>query len=96
MNCSASLANLRFREFRKRSVLDEIHARRIAEAKDHLLHSADSIETVALICGYSSATDFSRTFKRYEGCSPLQWKTRAKNLPSEGGNVVRSRTATLA
>lgn len=77
IGCSASLANLRFRQFRKATILDEIHLRRIEQAKEQLRGGMNSIETIAGVCGYASATDFSRTFKRYVGKSPLRWKKGA-------------------
>lgn len=78
MGCSESLANLRFRESRKTTILDEIHMRRIEIAKDQLLAKINSIETIAGICGYTSASDFSRVFKRYTGTSPLRWSKSQK------------------
>ena len=78
MGCSTSLANLRFREAQRKTILEEIHARRLEIAKELLLAGSNSIETVAGLCGYASATDFSRVFRRHIGCAPLRWQKTAR------------------
>lgn len=43
---------------------------RIEAAKVHLFHSAMSIKTIGLKCGFSTSQDFSRAFRRLAGVTP--------------------------
>jgi len=52
---------------------DFLISERMKEAKK-LLMKGYSVETVAFRCGYGSACNFSRMFKRNFGMSPLAWK----------------------
>lgn len=70
MGCSERLATLRFREACGHTILDEIHLRRIEIAQDLLRTGLHSIAMIAEMCGYHSATDFGRVFKRYTGRTP--------------------------
>ena len=36
----------------------------------------ETIDDVSKHCGYTSAADFRRVFKRYTGTSPLKWLKR--------------------
>ena len=74
MGCSERLANLRFSEAVRHTILDEIHLRRIESAKEQLVAKALPIATIAELCGYSSPTDFGRVFRRYTGQTPRAWK----------------------
>ena len=51
---------------------------RLAKAKDLLLHTEDEVQEIASLCGFSSASNFIRVFRTYEGISPLQYRNRAK------------------
>jgi len=44
----------------------------IGAAKERL-RLGETIDDVAKCCGYTSAADFRRVFKRYVGTSPLKW-----------------------
>ena len=72
MHCSRRYADMRFREALGSTMLDEIHSQRIGAAKERL-RLGEMIDDVAKRCGYTSATDFRRVFKRYTGISPLKW-----------------------
>lgn len=45
---------------------------RISRAKEQLALSDDTIETIALSCGYASALSFSRAFKQEVGITPTE------------------------
>lgn len=47
---------------------------RVAAAKDFLLHSNFSIQTISEKCGFSSCSAFIRTFKKVTGTTPLAFK----------------------
>ena len=72
MHCSRRYADMRFRETLGSTMLDEIHNQRIGAAKERL-RLGETIDDVAKCCGYTSAADFRRVFKRYVGTSPLKW-----------------------
>ena len=78
MGCSRRLADMRFRATLDRTILDEIHLRRLDVAKIMLRHRKTADE-IAASCGYGSPDDFRRVFRRYVGNSPLQWR---KSQPS--------------
>lgn len=82
MGCSVRLANLRFGQIRHHTILDEIHLRRLETAKDLFGNPETPISTIAHICGYASATDFGRVFKRYNGKSPREWKKTTNVQPT--------------
>ena len=72
MHCSRRYADMRFREALGSTILDEIHGQRIGAAKERL-RLGETIDDVYRRCGYTSAADFRRVFKRYAGTSPLKW-----------------------
>ncbi|MBQ0033223.1 MAG: substrate-binding domain-containing protein [bacterium] len=78
MGCSRALAYLRFGEAVGHSILDEIHHIRLERAKGLLKAGKHSIGMVADSCGYASAVDFRRTFKRIVGKTPKAWQSQAK------------------
>lgn len=49
---------------------------RLEAAKAMLAGRDWPLETVAGLCGFSGANYFCKVFKRYEGCTPTQWRTR--------------------
>ena len=75
MHCSRRYADMRFRAALDSTILDEIHSQRIGAAKERL-RLGETIDNVSNLCGYSSAADFRRVFKRYAGISPLKWLKR--------------------
>lgn len=72
MRCSRRLADMRFHTTLNRTILDEIQLRRLDVAKILLRHRHPE-EEIAVRCGYGSADDFRRVFRRYVGKSPLRW-----------------------
>ena len=74
MNICERQANRLFKKWRGHSLLDELHLQRLANAKDLLGNPKNQISTVAEVCGYSSASDFGRVFKRYFGITPRAWQ----------------------
>ena len=74
MHCSRRYADMRFRETLGSTILDEIQGLRIGVAMERL-RLGDAIDEVSKRCGYTSAADFRRVFKRYAGISPLKWRS---------------------
>lgn len=67
-------AEKRFRKATGRSIMDEIHAIRMAKAKELLTHSSYAIPEIANACGYASEAYFRTLFKATTGLSPLTFR----------------------
>ncbi len=72
MCASRTLADASFRKALGHTILDEIHAVRIRTAQDMLARGVQP-DIVAQNCGYASANDFRRVFKRRTGKTIRQW-----------------------
>ena len=49
---------------------------RIRRARRLLLESENSIKAIAFTVGFSQVATFDRAFKRSEGCSPTEWRSK--------------------
>lgn len=67
MACSRSLANLRFRAATGHTILDEIRAVRLSKVEELLLQPQMTLASLAGFCGFSSAADLRRVFKKQTG-----------------------------
>ena len=67
-----------FRKAAERSILDEIHAVRIAAAREMLARGVRP-DIVAQDCGYSSVNDFRRVFRKRVGLPILQWLAQGRS-----------------
>ena len=76
--CSRRQLDSLFRRIVRHSVLDEIHARRIECAIRLLRQKGLDISKIASRCGYRSASDFSRAFKRSTGTAPSKYGSPGK------------------
>ena len=76
-NRTASYASSMFKKYTGEGILDVIHKERIRQAK-LLLKGDMSVQDVAAKCGYLDARGFIRTFKKYEGVTPGQFKSMQK------------------
>lgn len=68
------------RHFRKetgQAVVEYVHHVRIARACELLTSSSRPILEIALDCGFGSAKQFHRIFRRLRRCSPGQWRRRS-------------------
>lgn len=72
MGLGRTQADLRFRAAVRHTLLDEIHAVRLARAKD-LAARGVSPAAIADQCGYSSLADFQRVFRRRVGTTLRAW-----------------------
>ncbi len=64
LKCSRRLADLRFRELQKRTILDAITERRLDEVRRMLVGTREKIDTIAAACGYQSSNYLKNLFKR--------------------------------
>ncbi|HEY3378749.1 MAG TPA: AraC family transcriptional regulator [Armatimonadota bacterium] len=71
---SPSHFSLLYQRLYHSSPLEEVIATRIAEACKQLLSTADTLETIASRCGFSSPHYFSRQFQQRLGCAPGRYR----------------------
>lgn len=64
----------RFRQSLGQSPVVYIQERRVTLAAQRLLFSAESIETIAVQCGFGNRFYFSRVFKRHTGVAPAAYR----------------------
>ena len=72
MGLSRTQADVVFRVATGHTILDEIHAVRLARAKE-LLSQGRRADYVASVCGYASGDDFRRVFRHRLGMTPRKW-----------------------
>ena len=56
------------------SIRKHLHLLRLAEAKRRLLSTVDTIKEIADDCGYTNDKFFIKTFTKYEGVTPTQYR----------------------
>jgi AraC-like DNA-binding protein len=77
MNLSVSTLQRRLRD--EKSTFHNIkHEERVADAKELLLLTQQPLETIADTLGYSNTSNFTKSFKTTEGCSPQEFRTLNK------------------
>jgi AraC-like DNA-binding protein len=64
LGCSRRLADLRFRELQKRSILQAITERRLDEVKRRLRETREKIDSIAAACGYTNPNYLKNLFKK--------------------------------
>jgi YesN/AraC family two-component response regulator len=63
-----------FKEIMGTTIFSYIHIARIKRAKDMLIQTQSSIEEIAYCCGFENLSYFYRTFKKYSGVSPANYR----------------------
>ena len=69
------------RQFKKHtgvSMLSHINTLRVERAKQLILNTALPLIDVGAECGFNTRQNFYETFKKYEGCSPSDYRRRKK------------------
>ena len=76
--CNMSSVNLNrlIRELYGMTVIGYIQEKRIETAKSMLSNSMNSINDIAICCGYADIYSFSHAFRRITGCSPSEWRQK--------------------
>ncbi len=64
LKCSRRLADLRFRELQKRSILQAITERRLEEVRRRLAETKEKMDVIASACGYAYTNYLKNLFKR--------------------------------
>ena len=83
MGVSRALADRLFRSVVGHTILEEIHAVRLARAKE-LLAAGTQPDIVAAECGYASHDDFRRVFRRRVGTTARQWALQRQQRHPSG------------
>lgn len=78
MSARTLMRRLKERGTSYQELLDEARKER---AQWFLLHTGDSVEIVAERLGYLDTSNFSRTFRRWFGMSPKEFRNAARSLP---------------
>jgi len=73
-DCSRGQAEIRFRAATGRSVLEEIHAVRLARAKELLANPNLQVKALATSCGYQTPTALMKFFRQATGMTPTAWR----------------------
>lgn len=67
-----------FKQLTGMNVTDYINAKRLAQAKELLLSTDDTIESIALVCGFQGMRHFYQIFKRLTGVTPKTYRRQTK------------------
>ena len=78
LKCSRRLADLRFRELQKRSILQAITERRLDEVKRRLRETREKMDSIAAACGYSNPNYLKNLFKKRFAMSMGAFRRAAK------------------
>ena len=73
-NLSSGYLSALFRKETGQTLTDYVNERRIRHAKHLLRTTALQIQTIAQFCGIPDANYFTKTFKRYSGTTPLEYR----------------------
>ncbi|MCD8329365.1 MAG: helix-turn-helix transcriptional regulator, partial [Lachnospiraceae bacterium] len=73
---SPSYLSERFREVTGESFIACLNRYRVEQAKLLLATSSVSVGEIGFLCGFHSAQNFSRVFRKYTGTTPSQYRTR--------------------
>lgn len=78
LSVSSSYLSRVFRKKYDMSVLDFIHHQRVDAAKVYIRESGTTVEAIAGMVGYANSLALIRAFKRYEGCTPTEYRQRQR------------------
>lgn len=74
---SKTRLNQLFRAYTGMSVYHYLTELRLKKACMNLCNSSQSVYSIALECGFSNQNFFSRQFKKYMGCTPVDYRKKA-------------------
>ena len=79
--CNMSETHFRrtFEEYINMTPADYVNLVRVQKACELLRSTDDSMDGIAIKCGFSTTSTLNRNFKKYMGTSPYQWKLSTEN-----------------
>ena len=80
--CNVSQAHLTriFHEETGQTPLQYLTRIRVEYALFLLLNTQDSVESIAVACGFLNRNYFAKVFRRYLGCSPTEYRNRGRSV----------------
>lgn len=78
VNLTPSYFCMKFRQATGQNFVEYVTALRLERAKDLLRHSSRKIHEIAEAVGFTDTRHFSRTFRRYCGILPTQYRTQQR------------------
>ena len=77
LHVSRRLADLRFRQYYRKSILEAITNARLAVVRAALLHTRETIDCIAAKCGFTNANYLKILFKRHMGMTMGEFRRTA-------------------
>lgn len=77
-NVSVSYLSHEFAKYTNRSIYDYVLYRRVMLAKE-MIHSNDSLNSIAYQCGFNDYSNFLRMFNKVVGISPRQYRNELQS-----------------
>lgn len=79
--CNMSETHFRrvFEEYINMAPMDYVNLVRVQKACEIMKKGNDSMDVVAVKCGFTTTSTFNRNFKKFLGISPYQWKIHPQN-----------------
>lgn len=78
LGLTASYLSRIFAEYQPPGFLDYLNRCRLAQAKRKLSESKQTVGEIGVLCGFNSSQSFIRVFRRYEGETPGQFRSRIR------------------
>ena len=79
LHCSTSTVVNAFRKEFGKTIIQYVTEKKMERACELLKDKSHSIKEIALKCGYSEPGYFTKTFTKYYGISPTDWRLRVEN-----------------
>lgn len=80
LGCSRRLADLRFREFQGRSILETIVEKRLAAVRQRLTETRDKIDVIAGECGFKNSNYLKNLFKKRYSMTMSEFRRAGSSL----------------
>ena len=65
-----------YQRFFGTTIQNDLTVRRLTHAKSMLRFSGESVENIALLCGFQTSSYFIKVFKRFESLTPLEYRRK--------------------
>lgn len=65
-----------YQRFFGTTIQNDLTVKRLSHAKSMLRFSQESVENIALLCGFQTSSYFIKVFKRFESLTPLEYRKK--------------------